>query len=263
MTLKRVREYGLPVALMIAGILMFIAQLNDYDWLGVVWPFFIILPGIPMLYVALNSKRESTIRLIFPGMIVTGTGILLLYQAITEHWHSWTYAWALYAVFFGIGLYYQGKRLDNKADRSMGRNLILGGTGVFALLWMLFEGVIFSGTFTGAIGYALAAVLFGSGLVWGGYALRQARSHARRVVESVPTAQPAAESTAKRVQPASNLARLEEAEEPEANDELEEAFAILQNVKEPQSILIEGAEPSAEVDPDLQRKIDAALSGDE
>lgn len=265
MTLKRIRQYGLPVILMIAGVVMFIAQLNDYDWLSVIWPFFIILPGVPMLYAALNSKRESMIRLIFPGLIVTGTGVLLLYQAITEHWHSWTYAWALYAVFFGAGLYYQGKRLDNKADRRMGRNLTMGGLGVFLLLWLLFEGVIFSGTFTGAIGYALAAVLFGSGLIWGGYELRTARVHARRVVESVPAVEPAEDSTAKRIQPTPSTAHLQ-AETPPTEaekDELEEAFEILKDIKEPKAILIEGEEPKADIDPDLQKKIDAALSGDE
>lgn len=264
MTLKRIRQYGLPVTLMIAGIVMFIAQLNNYDWLGVIWPFFIILPGLSMLYLALNSKRDSMIRLIFPGLIVTGTGVLLLYQAITEHWHSWTYAWALYAVFFGMGLYYQGRQLDNKADRRMGRNLTLGGFGVFALLWMLFEGVIFSGTFTGAIGYSLAGVLFGSGLIWGGYKLWHARQEARRVIEPVPIVEPTEDSTAKRIQPTNTTTpQTKTSPTPAETDELEEAFQVLQDIKEPKAILIEGTEPKADIDSELQKKIDAALSEDE
>lgn len=177
-----VRRYSLPVLMIAAGVAILIAHLNDTNWQAKTWPFFILLPGITMLLLAWESKEPRMIRLIFPGTIVTGTGLILLYQVLTDHWHSWTYAWALYATFFGMGLVFQGRRTQDKGDIRMGRLMIVGGVAVFGLLWLLFETVVFGETYAEIRGYLVSGVLIAGGVIWGGNRLRVQRVLARQAV---------------------------------------------------------------------------------
>lgn len=172
---KTLRLYGPPAIVVTAGAAILYAQYANLNWISYIWPLFIILAGFPMLYIASRSEDAARVRLVFPGVIVTGTGTILLYQLVTSHWHSWTYAWALYAVFFGAGLAFQGQRLDIKSDVRSGRLMMAGGVAVFVLLWLLFETVIFGGQYQGVMGYMLAALLIGSGVVWGVNRFRVAR----------------------------------------------------------------------------------------
>ena len=43
-----------------------------------------------------------------PGTIVSGVGLVLLFQNITQHWESMSYFWTLIILFVGIGIYIMG-----------------------------------------------------------------------------------------------------------------------------------------------------------
>ncbi len=168
------------------------------------WPFFVILPGVPFLYGALNDKSGKNAGLIFPGLIIAGTGLILLYQSWTGHWESWAYIWTLYPVFVGLGLQFEGERSNNRGNIETGKGMVRYGLMALAGLAFLFEFLIFGG---------LSGVLWPLVLMGGGYyLLRQNRT------ESEPV-----KNTSKR----------------------------------------KYAEPSADINPDLKRKIEDVLAEDD
>src|SRR3982075_131775 len=72
------------------------------------WPFFIIAPGIVILFVALTARGAVSEGLAIVGSIVTVSGLILLGQDATDHFESWAYAWALVvpgAIGLGMILY--------------------------------------------------------------------------------------------------------------------------------------------------------------
>lgn len=300
------RLYGPPALVVTAGVAILYAQYADLNWIGYIWPLFIIFAGLPLLYIASRSEDAARVRLVFPGVIVTGTGVILLYQLATSHWHSWTYAWALYAVFFGAGLTFQGRRLDIKSDVRSGRLMMAGGAAVFALLWLLFETVVFSGQYQGIMGYLLAALLIGSGLTWGINRFRVARVlNQSQVIHATPPrdnitsgsadakdsaiTHPEAVAPQKKdvnhqleqrrqamlagtVAPADDEAATpddapapppEAADDQTAEETTDEADFMLDEYRPPTVSLDDSAAPPATIDPDLQAKINAALSGDD
>lgn len=310
--LDTIWRYLAPVALVLAGGAILYAQATEVNWLGYIWPLFIMLPGLPFLYTAWTAEEPTRIRMIFPGAIITGTGCILLYQLITAHWHSWTYAWALYPVFFGLGLIFQGRRLNIKPDVRMGRWMLAGGLGAFFILWLLFETVVFSGQYQGIMGYLLAGILIGSGVVWGINKFRVARLLAASQVLHIPPTghelRPTATSDEQHTSlnpPQNDIQSQLEARRRQANllsetsastvevipaevtvvapadadDQAQEARAsaspapemtenpiadedMLSEYRPPKVGLGDDA-PKADIDPDLQAKINAALNGDE
>lgn len=107
---------------------------------NIFWPFFIIVPGLVFLFFAATGDK-GTSALAIPGTIITGTGLILFYQSVTNDWSSWTYVWTLYPVFVGMGLLYMGRRTGDKGNAQVGRGLIFGGLVGFALFWALFGGL--------------------------------------------------------------------------------------------------------------------------
>jgi len=111
---------------------------------GGLWPLFILLPGMGLIYAAQTGERGAS-GLIFPGAIIAGTGALLLYQSITGHWASWAYAWTLYPVFVGMAMRFNGDRMGINKEVEVGDGLVKYGLIAFATLALMFEIVIFNG----------------------------------------------------------------------------------------------------------------------
>src|SRR5687767_10207750 len=86
------------VGLIGLGILFLLGQVFGFSLFSVLWPFFVILPGAAFLYGAFTGGKNAA-GLAVPGSVITGTGLILLYQSLTNHWESWAYAWTLYPVF--------------------------------------------------------------------------------------------------------------------------------------------------------------------
>lgn len=320
--LSRTGRYGPPALLVLVGAFMLFAGLQAYDWIDLIWPVLIILAGLPPLYLAWHAEadQERRIRLIYPGTIITGTGLLLQYQLITGHWHSWTYAWALYGVAFGLGLLFEGRRTGDKGDVRSGRMLIGGGLAGFVVMALVMEMLIFSAVTQGILSYVLGGLLVGGGLVWGGNRWRinreprpatdkpkpesasttpaQQSKAAGATQDTSPSQEKsAAESLQERrerlKQQAQAAAGVSDAETPDseaeqlteepssepagktqANQADTEEDAIqsaatddiapqIDEYKPPEDIKVDGEEPSAEIDPDLKARIDAALSEDD
>jgi hypothetical protein len=144
------------------GILFLIAQTFRLDFFGALWPAIVMLPGLAFLYFAVRGDKGA-VGLAVPGAVITGTGVILFYQNITNHWESWAYVWSLYPVFVGLALTYIGRRTESEGQLKAGQGLIRWGLIAFVGLWIVFELLIFRG---GSIfgNYLLPVVLIGAGL---------------------------------------------------------------------------------------------------
>jgi hypothetical protein len=110
--------------------------------IGTLWPLFVIIPGAAFLYAA-HTGDESRAGLYFPGTIVTGTGLILLYQMWSGHWASWAYAWTLYPAFVGLAMELQGRRLGNRSLVRQGGEFVRWALTGFGIGFFLFEILIF------------------------------------------------------------------------------------------------------------------------
>lgn len=141
------QEHGRKIGgfvLVALGVIFLLAQIINFDF-GMIWPLFVIIPGGIFLSIALWNKDEQTIGFIFPGTIVTGTGLILAYQNFTGHWESWAYIWALYPVMAGVAMRYFGRRTGKTEPVAMGQKLIVGWMIAFVIIAAMFELFIFNG----------------------------------------------------------------------------------------------------------------------
>lgn len=144
------------------GVLFLAAQIFDFSFFGALWPLIIVAVGLPFLYGAYTGNEHNA-GLIFPGTIISGTGLILFYQNLTDHWASWAYIWSLYPVFIGASLMFLGRRTGKDEPYQVGQGMVRWGMMAFVGFWALFELVIFGSDriFGNAL---LPVVLIGAGL---------------------------------------------------------------------------------------------------
>jgi len=129
--------------------------------IGMLWPMFILVPGLIMLWIAVAGGRAGAAAMSIPGMITTGTGALMFIQNITGYWESWSYAWALYGVFFGMGFMLMGQQFDDPGLHKVGRGFGRVGLITFFVCDFFFEVVI---GISGGFGSLTPLLLIGLGL---------------------------------------------------------------------------------------------------
>lgn len=149
----------------LAGLLLLGGGLILLLGFSALWPLFILGPGLGIMWFA-YSGGKVTAPFAVPGMLVSGTGGLLLFQTITGYWESWAYAWILYGVFFGVGLMIMGERMQLRELRTIGRTLTVISGGVFlasALIFTIFTSPLFRLMLT------IALIATGAYLLWREY----------------------------------------------------------------------------------------------
>lgn len=150
------------ITLVAIGALFLLAQVFNFSIFGVLWPLLIILPGAAFLYAAFSGGKKQS-GLAVPGSIITGTGLILMFQNLTGHWESWAYIWALYPVFLGWALSFMGQRTQNESVYETGRGFIRWGGISFVALAAFFELMIFD---HGALGNLLLPIVLIGGGAW-------------------------------------------------------------------------------------------------
>jgi hypothetical protein len=110
--------------------------------MGLLWPLFILVPGLLMLAGAFGGGRAGAAALSIPGMITTGTGALLFVQNLTGYWESWSYAWTLYGVFLGMGFMLMGLQFEDDSLHRIGRGFVNVSLVIFGVFAFFFEIVI-------------------------------------------------------------------------------------------------------------------------
>jgi len=131
-----------------------------------------VLPGLAFMS-AYWSGHKAAAPMAIPGMLITGTGGILLFQSITGYWESWIYAWMLYGVFLGMGLAMMGERLNENELANVGR----------VMAWLSFAATVVVGGFvilitTPAFQFMLMIAL----LIAGGYLLLHNPNRAENVL---------------------------------------------------------------------------------
>lgn len=128
------------------GLMFLVTQLLDinlWEMFSEPWPMFIVIPGVVMLFIGIFGDKKAA-GLVMPGMIVSGTGLILGFQNTFNYYESWAYMWALYPIFTGIGLILLGNRTDSAGTAEKGRLTLRGGLVMFAIFGAMFELFIFN-----------------------------------------------------------------------------------------------------------------------
>ncbi len=147
-------------ALIILGVLFLLDSIvPGFSVWSIAWPFFIIVPGVLMFIPVLTGTSRSA-GMAVPASMVTGTGLILLYQNISGYWESWVYIWTLYLAFLGVGLFLTGRIEGKERVEAHGRVLIRCGLLSFVAVGVFFEVFVF-----GSGGAWWPVLLIGAG-VW-------------------------------------------------------------------------------------------------
>ena len=96
---KLQRQQALPAYGVIAlGVVLLVSNLFNFHLINVLWPGFVIVPGLHQLWPAYSSApdRQKTLSfLAVPGAMMVITGILLFVMNLTNHFEAWAYSWPL------------------------------------------------------------------------------------------------------------------------------------------------------------------------
>jgi hypothetical protein len=153
--------------LIVFGLLALAGQLfRIINW-GFVWPFTIIGFGA-LFFLAMVASGKQAAALAVPGSIISGIGLVLLFQNITGHWESMSYFWALIILFVGFGIYIMGWYGGDANQKRSGFRVMKVGFILFIIFGAFFE-TIFSGF--GNLVFPVLLILLGIYLVFSRTAL--------------------------------------------------------------------------------------------
>ncbi len=116
--------------------------LPSFDW-GALWPVAIIGFGA-LFFVAMIAGGKQSAAFAIPGSIVSGIGLILLFQSITDRWESMSYFWALIIMFVGVGIYIMGWYDGDVNQKRSGFGVMKVGFILFIIFGAFFEILIFS-----------------------------------------------------------------------------------------------------------------------
>lgn len=141
------REINWPaLGLIGAGLFLLAATIFDFHVMDVLWPIFVIGPGLLLMmpaYKSTEGQQSSFLFLAVPGAAITAVGILLFAMNITGHFEAWAYAWTLVigAGIWGIG--YAKRFSPTSRDHDSVAKLVRWSVYAFAGLALFFEIMIF------------------------------------------------------------------------------------------------------------------------
>ena len=145
--MKTNRSHAAPLVggtLLIAfGLLSLASQLfrNVVQW-SYLWPLTVVLFG-GLFFAGMFLGGRQVSGLAVPGTIITGIGLMLLYQNLTSQWESWAYSWTLIVVFVGLGIYAMGAYGRDEGQKHAGGRVMRIGVILFVVFGAFFE-MIFS-----------------------------------------------------------------------------------------------------------------------
>jgi hypothetical protein len=149
-------------ALLIAfGLLALAGQVfRNVNW-GFLWPFTIIGFGA-LFFVLMFAGGKQAAAFAIPGSIISGIGLVLLFQNIANHWESMSYFWTLIIMFVGAGIYIMGLYSEDIKQKQSGLGVMKVGFILFIIFGAFFE-MIFSSF--GNIVFPVLLILLGAYLV--------------------------------------------------------------------------------------------------
>ena len=110
------------------------------------WSFFgpiIAIAVGALFFVAMFAGGKSSAALAIPGSIVSGIGLVMLVQSITQHWESMSYFWTLIILFVGTGIFIMGWHAGDMKQKESGWRVMKVGFILFVIFSVFFE-MVFS-----------------------------------------------------------------------------------------------------------------------
>ena len=129
-----------------AGLFLLAATIFDFHVLDVLWPLFVIGPGLLLMMPAYKSTADRVSSFSFlavPGAMVTAVGAILFIMNLTGHFEAWAYAWTLVIAAGVWGIGYVKRFNPSSRDHETVQKLIRWSLYAFAGLAVFFEIVIF------------------------------------------------------------------------------------------------------------------------
>jgi hypothetical protein len=143
----QVREINWPAfGLIGAGLFLLAATIFDFHVMAVLWPMFVIGPGLLLLmptYKSTGDHQSSFSFLAVPGAAVTAVGILLFIMNLAGHFEAWAYSWPLVIAAGVWGIGYAKRFNPESRDHETVQKLIRWSVYAFMGLAVFFEIVIF------------------------------------------------------------------------------------------------------------------------
>jgi len=133
---------------------------RGFNW-GFLWPFIVIGVGA-LFFAAMFAGGRQASGFAIPGSIITGAGLVLLFQNITRHWESMSYFWTLIILFVGVGIYIMGVYGNDPGQKKSGASVMKVGLILFIIFGSFFE-MIFSSF--GNLIFPILLILLGAYLV--------------------------------------------------------------------------------------------------
>lgn len=152
------------IILIALGLMGLLSQFFDIRFGRFVWPFFVIVPGVVIILMALRRDYTGGEPFVMLGCLITMTGLLLFYQSLTGHWASWAYAWTLIApTAVGLGQWLYGTVSALPGTVKAGKNLVTIGLIMFGAGFAFFELLLnISGLNLGFAGWGILLILLGA-----------------------------------------------------------------------------------------------------
>ncbi len=152
--------------MIVVGMVALSCQLLHVEIGRVIWPFYIIVPGVLIFLFALTVQSGGEPAAIVAS-IITMIGVILLYQSVTRHWESWAYAWTLIApTSIGLGQMLYGKLKGHAGMVRSGKAVARTGTVMFVVGFIFFELILgISGFRIGSVGFPVLLIGLGFALL--------------------------------------------------------------------------------------------------
>lgn len=129
--------------LIAVGVLSLASRIfEQFNW-GFVWPFIVIGVG-GIFFVAMLAGGKQTAAFAIPGSIISGIGLVLLFQNIFKHWESMSYFWTFIIIFVGLGIYIMGAYSGDEGQKQSGWRVMKVGIILFVVFGAFFEILVFS-----------------------------------------------------------------------------------------------------------------------
>ncbi len=138
---------SLPAYLLIGvGAVLLLAYLFNIDLMEVLWPGFVIAPGLLLMWPAYKSTADEQSKLAFlavPGGMIVTTGMLLFAMNLTDHFEAWAYSWPLLIAAIAGGVMYITRFDSNDKLQERAYKFIRIMFMIFIGLAFFFEIIVF------------------------------------------------------------------------------------------------------------------------
>ncbi len=157
------RQSAPAIVIIGIGVLLLATNIFHFELINILWPGFIIAPGLMLLWPTHASSPDQQSRLSFlavPGAMIVTTGVMLFVMNVTDHFEAWAYSWTLLLASIPAALMYIKRFEPTNSIHESGHRFIRTMIMMFMGLAVLFEVVIFQN-----FSPLLPLLLIGYGLV--------------------------------------------------------------------------------------------------